>query len=1220
MGQVDSEAGSEDARTRVFLSYSRKDAALVTRVADGLMAAGFLADYDQAAHDPHNVSAGISAEDEWWKRLQEMIASADVMVFLVSPDSAASTVCDEEIAYARALGKRIIAVLARPVDFAKAPPRLSALNVRIDFSETGPGFEAALAGLVSALAMNVGWHREGRQYAIRVQEWDGEGRPKSKLLREGAVEEAERWAVSRPRNEPEPGELFLAWIAASREQIKRDAAVRAFWRRVTAVFVLTTLIATMAGAWFVVNGQRNLGRSESLMLARTSEQLYAEGDYVRSLHLAILASRESFLSPQTDEARAAFAQSAQALQHLVSFEQTASDTSAENVVLDVFVSPDGGRVATMDGAGRVYLWDTDTGAPISAPMGAGGTEAIRRVEFSADGRRLLTEFNDGMQVWDTETGTPVGVRIVLPDVQDGKYLVDTAISADGSRVATLDNLGGAQLWSSGGSEAGVRLNTGWAIEAAFAADGRALVLTETEGVYLLDAQTGQPLAAPFLPGAGTVSGAALSPDGQWLAVKRTEGGFDYWNVAEAREMAASPIAAKVKEVRFIPEASRFLTWSDDDTLQIHDTQTGAPVGEAIRVEIWPDRVSVSGGEGLLLTSTFLGGPKVWSLETGAQLALDVPPGQTYNGEYLLPGRAAFIAWSQGLNQFNILKDTPASAMPDPESGDLIPIPTGGVAFDTQGFVDRLEVSPDGNFVVTLESILGTPEGRAYLLDAETGNRVGGALPHNNFAVLPVFLPDGNRMLTISDNRVSIWRLASWQTMGIDQAASADNFGAMLSPDGTRLLTWTQSGLAALWDTAARKAIGPGLTVGEQGAWGAVFDDAAPQMALWYEGALQLVNSDTGVGSEQIMEHDSRLNVARFADGGRRLVTVDDQGNTHLWDTASFAHLGAARAYGGAETPPVSELAGRMVVFSGTTAQMVDLATGADVGTPMQHRPATKKNDSQVNLEILGAAFSADGQRLVTWSLSEVRVWDVATGEPVGPAVAPQADAWEAALSADGSMILVAEGLVARQYDSVSGAATGVALRHGPQEVNRVLLSVDGQRAVTASDDRTVRVWDAMTGAPVGNLLQAGISDTFLRFSPDGTRVLVWEPGGGRWILDVATGAELAEVQVREPTDEIAWRDDGRTLVTASHSGQVRAWDMDYAMRASATHADLADVCAAKLQGAPDAVGVPLVRRLDDVTTFAAPILRGREGEDVCTPPPVPWWERAAGAVFGWAFR
>ena len=39
---------AEDARTRVFLSYSRKDGEAMGRIADGLQQAGFLADFDKA--------------------------------------------------------------------------------------------------------------------------------------------------------------------------------------------------------------------------------------------------------------------------------------------------------------------------------------------------------------------------------------------------------------------------------------------------------------------------------------------------------------------------------------------------------------------------------------------------------------------------------------------------------------------------------------------------------------------------------------------------------------------------------------------------------------------------------------------------------------------------------------------------------------------------------------------------------------------------------------------------------------------------------------------------------------------------------------------------------------------------------------------------------------------------------------------------------------------
>jgi len=88
--------------TKVFLSYSRKDASFTHKLADDLAARGFLPDFDQASYDRDNVSSGISAEDEWWQRLQQLIAACETMVFVVSPDSAASKVCDEEIAYARA--------------------------------------------------------------------------------------------------------------------------------------------------------------------------------------------------------------------------------------------------------------------------------------------------------------------------------------------------------------------------------------------------------------------------------------------------------------------------------------------------------------------------------------------------------------------------------------------------------------------------------------------------------------------------------------------------------------------------------------------------------------------------------------------------------------------------------------------------------------------------------------------------------------------------------------------------------------------------------------------------------------------------------------------------------------------------------------------------------------------------------------------------------------
>ena len=49
------------------------------------------------------------------------------------------------------------------------------------------------------------------------------------------------------------------------------------------------------------------------------------------------------------------------------------------------------------------------------------------------------------------------------------------------------------------------------------------------------------------------------------------------------------------------------------------------------------------------------------------------------------------------------------------------------------------------------------------------------------------------------------------------------------------------------------------------------------------------------------------------------------------------------------------------------------------------------------------------------------------------------------------------------------------------------FSPDGQRIVTASDDKTARIWDAATGKPIGEPLKGHEDDVYsAAFSPDGT--------------------------------------------------------------------------------------------------------------------------------------
>ncbi len=206
------------SRMRLFLSYSRNDQPFVKRLAKSLDRHGFLPDWDQSDTDPNNIATGISAEDEWWSRLQEMIGAADAMIFVVSPDSAASSVCDEEIAYARALEKRIIPILCRSIDYRKAPPRLAAINVKISFVEDGTDpYDKALSQLVKALEQDAGWLREAARLTQAANEWDKSGREIDRLLQGTEIIEAERWAANRPAISPRISKVILEYIEKSRD-------------------------------------------------------------------------------------------------------------------------------------------------------------------------------------------------------------------------------------------------------------------------------------------------------------------------------------------------------------------------------------------------------------------------------------------------------------------------------------------------------------------------------------------------------------------------------------------------------------------------------------------------------------------------------------------------------------------------------------------------------------------------------------------------------------------------------------------------------------------------------------------------------------------------------------------------------------------------------------------------------------------------------------------
>jgi len=211
MAADNEQAREAEPKAKIFISYSRKDMAFANRLDAALKARGF---------EPLIDREEIYAFEDWWKRIEALIARADTVVFVLSPDAVTSDVALKEVTHAASLNKRFAPIVCRRVEDGAVPEALRRLNF-IFFDE--PRFEESANQLAEALRTDIGWIRQHTEFGEAARRWSVAGRPgpRGLLLRSPVLEEAERWIASRPRGAPEPTEETQALIAESRRGASR---------------------------------------------------------------------------------------------------------------------------------------------------------------------------------------------------------------------------------------------------------------------------------------------------------------------------------------------------------------------------------------------------------------------------------------------------------------------------------------------------------------------------------------------------------------------------------------------------------------------------------------------------------------------------------------------------------------------------------------------------------------------------------------------------------------------------------------------------------------------------------------------------------------------------------------------------------------------------------------------------------------------------------------
>jgi serine/threonine protein kinase/WD40 repeat protein/tetratricopeptide (TPR) repeat protein len=265
-------------------------------------------------------------------------------------------------------------------------------------------------------------------------------------------------------------------------------------------------------------------------------------------------------------------------------------------------------------------------------------------------------------------------------------------------------------------------------------------------------------------------------------------------------------------------------------------------------------------------------------------------------------------------------------------------------------------------------------------------------------------------------------------------------------------------------------------------------------------------------------------------------------------------------------------------------RLVDVPTGAVRATSVRHSGLVRE-----------VVFSPDGRHFATGSFDATsRVWETATGRPAGPPLAHSNYVAAVAFSPDGNTLAAGDygpaGLIKfwdwrtgkearaplRHDDIVLGLAFSpdgrylAALKHhdwshnpeflvwevtsgkavirmrhnGPNyKIRETARFRPDSRAVATRDHSGVlRLWEVPSGKPLGEQLLDG--DGVTLFSPDG-RVVAAAANLGVRLLD---GKTLAPLQAGylphpDPIQDVAFSSDGTFLLTAHETGAAQLWDV-----------------------------------------------------------------------------
>lgn len=858
----------------VFISYSRRDKEFVKRLHTALSEQG---------RDTWVDWEDIPLTADWWQEIQQGIEAADTFVFILSPDSAASKVCGQEVEHAVAHNKRLVPIVHRE-GFQEQQVHPAIRKHNWLFFREQDEFDQAFAQLGQAIDLDIAYAHQHTRLLVRAKEWEAQERNPDLLVRGIELEAAIHWLTQNVHKQPKATLLQQEYVETS-HRVERDRQLAEIKRQQMEIqqqrrwLAAVTCVSVMAiGAALIAFSQYREATRQKVNAQLRALSATAEG-------LLLLAHQDldgligAVRGGQLLRQQGGWVDAETRLQTILTLQQALGQVREANrleghqfSVNDASFSPDGQTIASASDDKTVRLWNREGKFLKTWVAHEGGINAL---QFSPDGQTLATASSDGtVRLWNREgklLQTLKGHQNKVRSVQfspDGRSL----LSAGDDQTLRLWNQNGQLLKTFAGHK-------GWVNQASFSPDGQRIVSASNDQTIRLWSRDGQLLRT--LTGMGAeVRDARFSPDGQFLLASSVSGRVQRWSVA-GKLLGSWGLPGMINAIRFSPKGQLAAIALEDGTVHFWQPNGKPPPplqGHADRV----NRASFSPDGRFIVTASTDNTLRLWNLTPAGRSPLTRLQSD-------LPNRARLSPDGQLLASV----EAPGQSATD----SLIPLQTRvrlrSLRGDDRGSIqvkgykiDHVEFSPDGQTLATV--------GQATNLDnalAESGIVRRWGLDGNLIQTLPNlpqnlnlrFSPDGQTLILFADETVQLLSLQGGTTQ-ILKGHSQMVWDASFSPDGQTLVSGGDDFILRWWN---RQGQSLATLVGHTDRVTSVSFNPTGTVLLSTssDGTLRLWNR-SGPLLNPLRSHRGRVNAAQFSPDGSLIASAGEDSTVKLWGSRS----------------------------------------------------------------------------------------------------------------------------------------------------------------------------------------------------------------------------------------------------------------------------------------------------------------------------------------------